>query len=253
MLGKKNPNSETLTGDLHRASPEINWSYAIIQRVNPVDLSTKLLSFDLGKAVLESDDANNLVLEADDIITIFSQSDVAVPQSKRARYIRLEGEIVRAGVYKAEEGELLRDVIKRAGGRDLAGLYLWHPIDSRVRANAAAERVSMNWRTQMDVEVRQVSASSATGSTPEDIALAAAQRKSGQAMVGRLKNLKATGRVVLNLKPTANSVNDYPKNRRRGQRPHCDTASFPQQFRWSAMFTIPGRFFTTPGTELATT
>ncbi len=60
--------------------------------------------------------ANNLELQSDDIITIFSQSDVAVPQSQRARYIRLEGEVVRAGVYKVEEGELLSDVIKRAGG-----------------------------------------------------------------------------------------------------------------------------------------
>ncbi len=62
MLRDRNPNAETLTADLHRASPEINWSYAIIQRVNPVDLSTKLLSFDLGKAVLEGDEANNLAL-----------------------------------------------------------------------------------------------------------------------------------------------------------------------------------------------
>ena len=66
--------------------------------------------------MLEGDPADNLELKPDDIITIFSQADVSVPQSLRARYIRLEGEVVRAGIYKVEEGELLRDALRRAGG-----------------------------------------------------------------------------------------------------------------------------------------
>jgi protein involved in polysaccharide export with SLBB domain len=210
-LGEKNPNTESLTGDLHRASPEINWSYAIIQRVNPVDLSTKLLSFDLGKAVLEGDEANNLALESDDIITVFSQSDVAVPQSQRARYIRLEGEVVRAGVYKAEQGELLRDVIKRAGGVTQQA-YIYGTELTRESARLQQQKSIDELANEMGIEVHQASAAAATGSpTPDDAAMAAAQQKSGEALVGRLQNLKATGRVVMNLKPTANSIDDYPK------------------------------------------
>ncbi len=209
-IRERNPNTETLTGDLHRASPEINWDYAIIQRVNPVDLSTKLLSFDLGKAVLEGDEANNLALESDDIITIFSQSDVAVPQSERARYIRLEGEVVRAGVYKAEEGELLRDVIKRAGGVTPQA-YIYGTELTRESARVQQQKSIDELANEMGVEVHQSSAAAASGGTPEDAALAAQQQEASEALVRRLQNLKATGRVVMNLKPTANSIDDYPK------------------------------------------
>jgi protein involved in polysaccharide export with SLBB domain len=210
QLARKNPNSETLTGDLHLASPEINWSYAVIQRVNPVDLSTKLLSFDLGKAVLEGDEANNLALESDDIITIFSQADVAVPQSQRARYVRLEGEVVRAGIYKAEEGELLRDVIRRAGGVTTEA-YIYGTELTRESARLEQQKSIDELANSLEVEVHQASASAAIGSSAVDAPMVAAQQKSQQALVERLKNLKATGRVVLNLKPTANSIDAYPK------------------------------------------
>ena len=209
QLARSKPNSETLTGDLHRASPEINWSYAVIQRVNPVDLSTKLLSFDLGKAVLEGDEANNLVLESDDIITFFSQSDVAVPQNQRARYIRLEGEVVRAGVYKAEEGELLRDVIIRAGGVTQAA-YIYGTELTRESARVEQQKSIDELASTLEAEVYLASASAASGSSPGDAPLVAAQQKSQQDLVARMKNLKATGRVVMNLKPTSNSIDAYP-------------------------------------------
>jgi protein involved in polysaccharide export with SLBB domain len=212
QLGRKNPNSETLVGDLHNASPEINWSYAIVQRVNPVDLSTKLLSFDLGKAVLEGDEANNLVLEPDDIITVFSQADVAVPQSQRARYIRLEGEVVRPGIYKAEEGELLRDVIARAGGVTPQA-YVYGTELTRESARVQQQQSIDELTSSMQQEVRQseIAATASSAGSPTDAAEVAAQQQAQEAMIGRLRAMKATGRVVMNLKPTANSIDEYPK------------------------------------------
>lgn len=66
----------TLTADLRRYAPEINWDYAIIQRVNPTDLSSKLIWMNPRKAILEHDEASNLELQAGDIVTIFSQTSV---------------------------------------------------------------------------------------------------------------------------------------------------------------------------------
>jgi polysaccharide biosynthesis/export protein len=196
--GKKNSNSETLTGDLHRASPEVNWDYAIIQRVNPVDLSVRLLSFDLGKAVLEGDAANNLELQSDDIVTIFSQSDVSVPQSLRARYIRLEGEVVRAGVYKAEEGELIRDVLKRAGGLT-PDAYVYGTQFTRESARLEQQKSIDELTRTLDSEILQA-----------ELAGAAVPQGSEQALIARLRDAKATGRVVLTLKPTDSTINAYP-------------------------------------------
>src|SRR5450755_4203218 len=41
--------------DVRRASPDINWDYAVVQRMDPQDLSTRLIPFNLGKVVLEHD------------------------------------------------------------------------------------------------------------------------------------------------------------------------------------------------------
>jgi len=207
--GQQHPNSETLTGDLHRTSPEINWNYAIVQRVNPVDLSIKLLSFDLGKAVLAGDEANNLALQPDDIVTIFSQSDVSVPQSLRTRYVRLEGEVLRAGVYKVEEGELLRDVIQRAGGVTPQA-YIYGTELTRESARLEQQKSIDELERSLEVEMRQASVSAATRGNPEDAQGITARQAAQEAMIAQLRSVKATGRVVMNLKPTADSIDAYP-------------------------------------------
>ena len=71
--------------------PEINWTYAVIERQNPKDLSTDLVPFHLGKLVLANDDSQNLELRPGDVITIFSQDDIRVPVSQQTRLVRLEG------------------------------------------------------------------------------------------------------------------------------------------------------------------
>ena len=208
-IGRGNPNSDSLTGDLHRASPEINWSYAIIQRVNPMDLSIKLLSFDLGKAVLEGDAVNNLELQSDDIITIFSQADVSVPQSTRARYIRLEGEVVRAGVYKVEAGELLRDVLSRAGGVT-PDAYIYGTMMTRESAREEQQKSMDELSRMLEIEIRQAAVSAAASSSAEDRQSLAARQSSQEALIRELRNTRATGRVVLTLEPTSNSIEAYP-------------------------------------------
>ena len=204
----QHPDSQTLTGDLHRTSPEINWNYAIVQRVNPVDLSIKLLSFDLGKAVLAGDEANNLELQPDDIVTIFSQSDVSVPQSLRTRYVRLEGEVLRAGVYKVEEGELLRDVIKRAGGVTPQA-YIYGTELTRESARQEQQKSIDELVRSLEVEMRQASVSASTRGT-EDAQGIIARQAAQESMIAQLRSVKATGRVVMNLKPTADSIDAYP-------------------------------------------
>ena len=91
--------------DLRRSSPEINWDYAIIQRVNLQDLTSKLLWINPRKAILEHDESSNLELQAGDIVTIFSQKDISVPQTERSQYVVIEGEVMRPGVYKLETNE----------------------------------------------------------------------------------------------------------------------------------------------------
>jgi polysaccharide export outer membrane protein len=110
------PLDVTHTTDLIRTAPEINWDYAVIQRLNPQDLTPHLVPFNLGKLVLDGDEQNNLALEPGDAVIIFSQNDIAVPLEKRSTFLRLEGEFRTAGVFRAETGETLRHLVERVGG-----------------------------------------------------------------------------------------------------------------------------------------
>ncbi|MGH8797497.1 MAG: SLBB domain-containing protein, partial [Caldimonas sp.] len=95
---------------------ELNWDYAVVERLNLKDLSTQVIPFNLGKAILQGDDANNIALMPGDVVTIYSQKDVRVPVSRQTRLVALEGEINSPGVYQLAPGETLKSLIARAGG-----------------------------------------------------------------------------------------------------------------------------------------
>ncbi|WP_216845255.1 SLBB domain-containing protein, partial [Granulicella sp. S156] len=104
--------------------PEIDWSYAVIQRMDAKTLRNSLVPFDLAKLVNGHDPSQDISLQPGDIITILSQNDILVRQDEKTKYVRLEGEFVNSGVYSVELGETLADVVRRAGGlTDKAYLY----------------------------------------------------------------------------------------------------------------------------------
>ena len=109
-------NEAELGADIRNASVEINFEYALIQRLNTADLSTRLIPFNLGKVVLQHDLMADLELEPGDIVMIFSQRDVRVPLQKQSKFVRIEGEVNAPGVYKIQPGDTLRTLIRRAGG-----------------------------------------------------------------------------------------------------------------------------------------
>jgi len=189
-------------------APEINWDYAAIQRLNPVDLSTTLIPFSLGKAVLDGDETNNLELRAGDIVTIFSQRDISVPIKRQTMLVRVEGEVRVPGIYKIQQGDTLRGILERAGGlTENAYLYgtKFTRESARVEQQAALDRIT----TEMEAEIQQKTIAN-TRSNPENAVATAAQSMSQQSLVQQLRAAKASGRVVLQLKPTANSLTAVP-------------------------------------------
>ena len=102
--------------DIKLGEPDIDWSYAVIERQSKENLTTSLLPFNLGKLVLEGDASQNLELLPGDVVTIFSKADIRVPQAQQTRYVRLEGEVVSSGVYSVLPDETLRHLVERAGG-----------------------------------------------------------------------------------------------------------------------------------------
>ncbi len=205
--------TEATTANLHnqitRDAPEINWDYAVIQRLNPQDLTMRLVPFDLGKLVLEGDEQNNLPLEPGDVITIFSQNDLAVPLEKQSKFVRLEGEFRAAGVYRAEAGETLRHLVERVGGFT-ANAYLYGAEFTRESVRIDQQKGLDRLIANLEEDITR-NALAPAGVNPEDIADNRARLDAQRQMVEKLREVRAAGRVVLDLKPDSSGVGDLPE------------------------------------------
>ena len=196
--------------DVSLVAPEIDWSYAVIERMDPVTLKTTLIPFDLGKLVMQHDASQDLAVEPHDVITIFSQADIRVPQSQQTKLVRIEGEVEHAGIYSTEPGETLRHLVERAGGLT-PHAYLFGAELTRQSARVVQQQRLDDYVTQLELGVDRASAATAAGAiTATDQAASAASLASTQLLITRLRQLRANGRVVLALKPTSDNADNLP-------------------------------------------
>lgn len=195
---------------MRRVSPDINWDYAVVQRLNRENLTTNLIPFNLGKALSENNGTDNLLLEPGDIITIFSQADLAVPEQKRSKFVRLEGEFAAAGVYEVQPGETLRLLVERIGGFTPKA-YLYGSEFTRESAREVQQRRLDELITQFEFEVeRETSNKSANILSPEEAIALKDRAEAQRQLAARLRQVKATGRVVLGIKASDHSINAIP-------------------------------------------
>lgn len=189
---------------------EVNWSYAVIERQDPKDLKTALIPFHLGRAIIDRDESENIPLEPGDIVTIFSTSDLKVPQNLQTRYVRLEGEFVSAGVYSVRPGETLRQLVARAGGLTPQA-YLFG--SEFVRQSSKAEQQQRLDDLVNSLE-RQATSSAANirGSviSAEEAAAAASQIEGRRELIRKMREVHATGRIVLDIDPRLQSASALP-------------------------------------------
>jgi polysaccharide export outer membrane protein len=194
--------------DVKPIAPAINWDYAVIQRIDPVDLSMRLIPFSLRKAVLERDPESNLPLESGDVVIVFSQDDLQVPQTDRAMFVRVEGEVKAPGIYRVKNGQTLRGLLRMAGGLT-SSAYLYGAQFTRASARVAQQSALERTADEMEQQVQERSIANAR-SNPDQAAALTAQSQAQEALVRQLRTTKATGRVVLALKPSADTVSALP-------------------------------------------
>jgi polysaccharide export outer membrane protein len=208
-LGNQDDNSRTsMIDSVGQNSTEINWEYAVIERLDDQDLSTRLISFRLASAISDPASIDNQLLKAGDVVTIFSRADLELPIEKHSSFIRVGGEVNAPGVYRANPGETLRDVVMRAGGLTPHS-YLYASLFTRVSTRRVQEEQLRQSTEQMQRELasRYANANPQAGQTAAD---QQAQLALQQASLARLGSIKPTGRVVLEMKADAASAADIP-------------------------------------------
>ena len=196
--------------DIKLSEPDIDWSYAVIERQSKENLTTSLLPFNLGKLVLEDDASQNLELMPGDVVTIFSKADIRVPQAQQTRYVRLEGELVSSGVYSVLPGETLRHLVQRAGGVT-PDAYLYGAEFTRESTQRVQQQRLNEYIDQITLQV-STNATNNTGRalTAQDAAAAAAAQQQNQNVINSLRQVRATGRIVLEMPADAHDVSQLP-------------------------------------------
>lgn len=192
---------------VQRLNDEINWNYAVIERLNAQDLSTELIPFNLGKAVLEGDPKENVQLRPGDVVTVFSKRDVQVPQSRTSRLVRLEGEVMAPGVYQALPGESLRQLIQRAGGVT-PDAYLYGAQLNRISVQKEQEKRWLENVNRLAQEVERSAAEQAQEGTDPTSTVAKLQAQ--RQLVERLREMKPTGRIALEMTADRSRIIDLP-------------------------------------------
>jgi protein involved in polysaccharide export with SLBB domain len=199
------------TTDVKLVAPEIDWDYAVIERLDPSTLKTSLIPFNLGRLVLDHDQTQDLELQSGDVVSIFSQADIRVPIARQTRLVHLEGEFVSAGVYSVNPGETLRQLVIRAGGIS-PGAYLYGSEFTRESTRVLQQQRIHEYVRSLQLQITRGSIEqAATASSSQDVQQANVAAASEQELIRRLDQVRATGRIVFDIDADASSVDVLPE------------------------------------------
>ena len=198
------------TNVVQPSAPEVNWDYAVIERLDQQTLTTRLIPFDLGKVVLKHDHSADPLLERGDVVTIFSKADFSVPRTSQMRQVRLEGEVARAGVYTVGPGETLRSLVDRAGGLT-PNAYLYGAQFTRESTRREQQKRYDEFIEGLEKDINQGAANlSGRVISPAESATAQTAIANQRELLDRLRKVPVNGRVVLDLQPNSKGVDVLP-------------------------------------------
>lgn len=192
---------------------QINWDYAVIERLDREKLSTQLIPFNLGKAVLQQDPAHNLTLQAGDVVTILSQKDLRLPQDRQTRLVRVEGEVAAPGVYQTMPGETLPQLLKRVGGLTAQAYVFGTELNResvRTRQQENLDTLIRRLESQAQAQSGSIAANLSSDRAAQAQVLQQQQAQQLKAQIERLKSFKSNGRMSLELDPQAQSLASLP-------------------------------------------
>jgi polysaccharide export outer membrane protein len=197
--------------DVQPPAPDINWTYAAIERLDKQTLTTSLIPFNLGKAVMEREEASDLALQPGDIVNVFSLADFTTPVAEQTRVVRLEGEVKVAGLYSVRPGDTLRQLVERAGGlTDKA--YLYAAEFTRESTKREQQKRLNDYVDQTEKELDQNSSTLAARTmTAQEEGAARVDLRGQHAVLERLRQTPTTGRIVLDLKPDSRGAEALPE------------------------------------------
>jgi protein involved in polysaccharide export with SLBB domain len=126
--------------------------------------------------------------------------------------VELSGEFAHPGVYSVTAGETLRSLVERAGGLT-SRAYLYASVFTRESTRTAEQRQLDQYADQLERQMQRSNLDDAgDGSGQSSGSASGAQIASmNQEMVARVRQLRSTGRVVLNMRPESRGLSALPE------------------------------------------
>jgi len=192
---------------------QINWDYAVIERLDRDQLKTTLIPFSPGKLLMQGDESQNLPLLAGDVVTVLSQKDLRLPVLRQTRLVRLEGEVAAAGLYEVKPGETLRQLIERVGGLTPQAYVFGTALDresvrkkQQENLDQLIRRLEQQQQSQILFQLANRSGSDAAAQAP----ILQQQQTLARAQLESLRKLRSDGRIALELNPQQQTLAALP-------------------------------------------
>ena len=141
-----------------------------------------------------------------DLLRAFSAVDITLPTQRQSKRVRVEGEVLRPAEYVLPQGSSLHDVLRLAGGFTPSA-FVFATEFSRASVRVTQQENYERALRDLESEMAKASGSQRITSGDEAAALSARNVASAQ-IVERLRALRPTGRVVLNLDPQGADLPD---------------------------------------------
>lgn len=141
-----------------------------------------------------------------DVLRAFNSVFAVLPVERQNKRVRVEGEVLRPGEYVLPARSSISDALSAAGGLTSAA-YVYGTEFSRESVRVTQQD---NYeRALRDLELEFAKASTTLRTNTADEAAAQSQRSAGTTrLIERLRSIKPTGRIVLQLPPDSRQLPD---------------------------------------------
>jgi len=148
------------------------------------------------------------VLGSGDLVHIFSVITATLPQEGQYEHVRVEGEVAHPGDYILPPGSHIADALRAAGGLTNAA----YPYGTEFSRESVRRQQQINYeRALRDLETdMSKNQASQRVTSSEELASQNATAAANARLLNRLREVRPTGRVVLQLPPDAKDLPNLP-------------------------------------------
>jgi len=151
-------------------------------------------------------EASSIRLANGDVLRAFSAIEAALSVQRQNKRVRVEGEVLRPGEYVLPAASSINDALTAAGGMTPAA-YVFGTEFARESVRTAQQENYDRALRDLETEFTRATTTQRT-STAEEAAVQTARTSATSRLIERLRAIRPTGRIVLQIEPIGGTLPD---------------------------------------------